>query len=223
MAATADKSYVCQLDAKTAEKAKKELNEDPKDRMNALNALRTWIDQQPHITFDTSTLNLLGFLRTAKFSQLRARTLIENYTKAVTNNPVWFRNVDTHDPDTLAAVDSGYIVLLPKRDKNGCRILLYRLGATNKDGEGMTVVQDVHLAWVLAAYCGMDENVQVNGYNFIIDWTGFSMKHMLRWNMDDMKNWNACWQNAMPGHSKDSTTTTQGHYSKPLWPCSNPC
>jgi len=54
MAATADeKPYACQLDAKSAEKAKKELNEDPKDRMNALNALRTWIDQQPHITLNT--------------------------------------------------------------------------------------------------------------------------------------------------------------------------
>jgi len=56
MAATDDK-YVCQLDAKTAEKAKKELNEDAKDRLNAVDALRTWIQQQPHITFNTGTAN----------------------------------------------------------------------------------------------------------------------------------------------------------------------
>jgi len=49
--ASADDNYVCQLDARTAEKAKKELNEDPKDRLNAVDALRTWIQQQPHITF----------------------------------------------------------------------------------------------------------------------------------------------------------------------------
>jgi len=53
MAAAANhKPYVCQLDAQSAEKAKKELNEDPKDRMNAVNALQTWIQQQPHITFN---------------------------------------------------------------------------------------------------------------------------------------------------------------------------
>jgi len=42
--------YVCGLDAKSIEKAKKELNEDAKDRLNAVDALRTWIQQQPHIT-----------------------------------------------------------------------------------------------------------------------------------------------------------------------------
>jgi len=50
-AAAEDSSYVCQLDERSVEKAKKELNEDPKDRLNAVSALRTWIQQQPHITF----------------------------------------------------------------------------------------------------------------------------------------------------------------------------
>jgi len=54
---------------------------------------------------DTSTL--LYFLRTAKFSQLRARTLVENYVKAVTNFPQWFRDVDTHDPVTLEPIEKG--------------------------------------------------------------------------------------------------------------------
>jgi len=49
----ADSNYVCTLDERTLEKAKKELHEDPKDRLNAVDALRTWIQQQPHITFQT--------------------------------------------------------------------------------------------------------------------------------------------------------------------------
>ena len=53
------------------------------------------------------TLNLLYFLRTAKFSQLRARTLIENYTKALTTLPHWFRDIDTHDQTTLEIIDAG--------------------------------------------------------------------------------------------------------------------
>jgi len=51
--ATTDDKYMCTLDAKSIEKAKKELNEDAKDRLNAVDALRTWIQQQPHITFNT--------------------------------------------------------------------------------------------------------------------------------------------------------------------------
>jgi len=49
--AAAEEKYVCKLDAKSLEKAKKELNEDPKERLSAVDALRTWIQQQPHITF----------------------------------------------------------------------------------------------------------------------------------------------------------------------------
>jgi len=52
--AAAEDNYVCQLDERTEEKAIKELNENPKDRLNAVEALRTWIQQQPHLTFRAS-------------------------------------------------------------------------------------------------------------------------------------------------------------------------
>jgi len=58
----ADATYVCKLDEQSAEKAKKELNEDPKDRLNAVDALRTWIQQQPHITFRTGLSTASMFL-----------------------------------------------------------------------------------------------------------------------------------------------------------------
>ena len=51
--AAAEDNYVCKLDANTLEKAKKELHEDPKERLSAVDALRTWIQQQPHLTFRT--------------------------------------------------------------------------------------------------------------------------------------------------------------------------
>jgi len=47
---TGEDNYMCQLDAASIEKAKKELNEDAKDRLGAVEALRTWLQQQPHIT-----------------------------------------------------------------------------------------------------------------------------------------------------------------------------
>ena len=34
--------YVCTLDEKSLEKAKKELNEDPKNRLGAVEAFRQW-------------------------------------------------------------------------------------------------------------------------------------------------------------------------------------
>ena len=45
--------YVCSLSEKTIEKAKKELNEDPKERLGAVQALREWIEREPWITSPT--------------------------------------------------------------------------------------------------------------------------------------------------------------------------
>ena len=61
MAAAAD-NYVCQLDARSVEKAKKELNEDAKDRLNAVDALSTWLQQQPHITFKLGQSTVSAFV-----------------------------------------------------------------------------------------------------------------------------------------------------------------
>ena len=52
------------------------------------------------------TMTLLYYLRTAKFSQLRARTLIENYAKAVTNFPHWFCDIDTHESAVIEPLEA---------------------------------------------------------------------------------------------------------------------
>ena len=41
-----DEDYVCSLDEKSLEKAYKDLNESPKDRLAAVKALRAWIQQE---------------------------------------------------------------------------------------------------------------------------------------------------------------------------------
>jgi len=56
---------------------------------------------------DTDTTNMLHFLRSSKFSQLRARTMVENHVRAFGSFPQWFRDVDTHDPDLIEAIESG--------------------------------------------------------------------------------------------------------------------
>ena len=42
-------SYTCALKPDTLEKAKRELNEDPKQRASHIQALRDWVTSQPHI------------------------------------------------------------------------------------------------------------------------------------------------------------------------------
>ena len=54
-----DDDYVCTLSPESVVKAQKELNEDPKDRLASVKALREWLLQQPHMTAPTGMLVLL--------------------------------------------------------------------------------------------------------------------------------------------------------------------
>jgi len=50
------------------------------------------------------------------------------------------------------------------------------------------------MAMIAGTYGARDENVQVNGYVFVVDMTGVAMKHMTRWTMDELRTWTHCWQ-----------------------------
>ena len=50
---------------------------------------------------------LLSVLRTAKFSQLRAREIIENILTMKTKLPHLLANLDSHDPTLLAFIERG--------------------------------------------------------------------------------------------------------------------
>lgn len=53
-------TYVCTLDEETLQKAKEELNEDPKQRASQIETLRQWVLQQPHLKSRTGIYK--GFL-----------------------------------------------------------------------------------------------------------------------------------------------------------------
>ena len=53
-----DTEYVCTLKARDLKKAKDELNEDPKQRLGAVQSLREWVQREPWINAPTG--NYLG-------------------------------------------------------------------------------------------------------------------------------------------------------------------
>ena len=55
------------------------------------------------------TFFLVQVLRTAKFSQLRARELIENILTMRTKCPEYMVNIDTHEPGLLTYIDKGCV------------------------------------------------------------------------------------------------------------------
>jgi len=73
-------------------------------------------------------------------------------------------------------------------------VLLLAPGATDKDGHLFMVQHEIRAASIVAASAGRDENIQVNGYTFVFDFSGIGTKHLTHWSMDDMRNWHSCWQ-----------------------------
>ena len=67
-------------------------------------------------------------------------------------------------------------------------------GATDKNGQLFTVQQEIRAASIVARQAARDENIQVNGYTFVFDFSGVGTKHLTHWSMDDMRNWHNCWQ-----------------------------
>jgi len=60
--AVSDDDYVCTLDEKSLKKAKDELNEDPANRLGAVQKFRELVLQQPHINCPTGihSCNVFG-------------------------------------------------------------------------------------------------------------------------------------------------------------------
>ncbi len=57
------------------------------------------------------SLFLLRFLRHGKFSQLRAREVLENFLLHKTEHPKWRDNTDMADPEILSIIKTGWVDL----------------------------------------------------------------------------------------------------------------
>ncbi|KAL5022440.1 hypothetical protein ScPMuIL_001595 [Solemya velum] len=168
--------YVCTLDEKSIKKAKKELNEDPKERAGAVKALRDWVNQQQWLRFPTDDTVLLAILRVRKFSQLRAREMVESILTTKAKCSEWYIGNDPTDPKAQKIWKEGVYVPLP-RDKDGQRALLMRIGKMDPSGKSYTADEFIKANAMVFDYLLMDENTQVNGLIFIIDLTGMDIKH----------------------------------------------
>ncbi|KAI0236087.1 Clavesin-1 [Lamellibrachia satsuma] len=182
-----DAEYVCRLDARSLETARVELNEDPRERLGAVKTFRQWLLQQSHIKSPTDTLFLLLFLRSAKFSQLKARERLEAFLSANASMPQWFSSIDTANNMIQAFFSTGYLLPLPGRTSSGEKVVMQRLGALDPGSTAYDKDTILKAACALTYFDLMNENVQVNGFIHLIDCTNFTMKHKMYWGLETAK------------------------------------
>jgi len=198
-----DKDYVCTLDEYSLEKAKRELFEDPKQRLGAVQTLRTWIKSQPHFKSRMDTAFLLAVLRTAKFSQLRARELVETIVTMRAKCPEYMANLDTHEPGIMAMVDGGTLVPFPKKDKEGRTIMMIRFGRIDLSNPLHTTANQMRSSMCVQELLKeKDENSIVNGVILVFDLTGMQARHLTRMSREENKNTNKIYQDCNTGRVK---------------------
>jgi hypothetical protein len=199
-----DADYVCTLTEKSLKKAKEELNEDPKNRIGAVETFRQWILQQPHIKCPTDIGFLLPFLRVRYFSQMEARKLLENCLTRRSKFGQWFKNLDPADPKIQAVFDSGFFLMLPQKDDEGRQVFIVRPGRIDASGKAPYTKADLFRAFACAIdyVYFLDENTTVNGTVTMIDCGHYSMKLHSYISLEERRDFMQTWQANYPARVK---------------------
>lgn len=196
-----DAEYVCSLDEESIRLAKKELNENPTDRLAAVKAFRKWIlEQKSWMTSPTDTKFLLSFLRISKFSQLTARERLTNFLASFNDSVSYLNGYDPADPKFLKILrDSRVFTPMPNKDSEGRTIVLGNYDNFDPTGNSYEYADFQRSILGLChslVFC--DEQFQVHGVVFLMDYGSVTMKHITFGGAENMRKRAQHFQKALP-------------------------
>ncbi|XP_004933182.1 alpha-tocopherol transfer protein-like isoform X2 [Bombyx mandarina] len=169
--------YKCPLSEETQTIASEELRETESARTQALQALRSWMEQNPKLLAVRLDSNyLLRFLRAKKFSVPMAQEAIERYLLLRQSWGIAFNQLDYKLPIMMELLELGFVFVSPFKDKGGRRVVIYRPGVfdpykyTNQD---MCRVMGICYETLME-----DEETQVRGVVHFADGGGVGFPHL---------------------------------------------
>lgn len=172
--------YKCTLSAELQKLAESELRETEEVRSHALTAMRDWILANPRIEkCRMDSIWLLRFLRFRKYSIPLAQEALERYLvfREGLYGYDWFSNLDYDRVHLKMLLESGAIIVLPGRDKNGRRVLMYRVSnvdpSLNDIGNAFLALSTFFFETLLD-----DEENQIRGINYMGDVSGVQISHI---------------------------------------------
>jgi hypothetical protein len=178
--------YVCTLSNELKIIAKKELREDDRIRDQTIDAMRDWIKKTSYIQNCRMDSNfLLRFLRHKKFHVPAAQETLVRYITMRQEHKNWFHNTSLYDPLVLDLVNRGVAFALPKKDKNGRRVLFTVGGNIDPHRHRPEHVMKA-LMVVFESFLEEEEN-QIRGFSYILDESGVTTTHLANlWNPSEM-------------------------------------
>uniref|UniRef100_A0A1A9VDF5 CRAL-TRIO domain-containing protein n=1 Tax=Glossina austeni TaxID=7395 RepID=A0A1A9VDF5_GLOAU len=177
-------------------KAREELNEVPERIHEDLQALKTWIEEQPHLCANTDDQFLISFLRGCKYSLEKAKKKIDSYYSFKTKFPE-FCNVTNVDSARMREIfRSGAFLYLPiPLRNNGPRICWVRLASADMYSLEEVLAVNHVLQDILMLE---DDNAVINGLVMIADHKEISLSHILQTTPTYLKKWIAYNHESIP-------------------------
>ncbi|KAK9511078.1 hypothetical protein O3M35_005712 [Rhynocoris fuscipes] len=157
------------------EYARVRLGETPETRTQMLEELRELIYQRGDITpVKMDDEYLLRFLRARNFKLEPTYRLLENYCRFREENIDYYENVNPMDLHYIGDLD--ILSVLPYREQNGRRIMIYKIGNWNP---AEIPVDDIFRGTLATLEAGMLEpRAQILGGVAIFDMQGLTMNHV---------------------------------------------
>ncbi|XP_018784467.1 PREDICTED: alpha-tocopherol transfer protein-like [Bactrocera latifrons] len=190
------------LSAQLQAAAIKELNEVPERVAADIEALRTWIQQQPHLRARDDDQFLLSFLRGCKFSLEKAKSKIDKFYTLRTKYPEFFTINDVNEKKVRELINTGILVYLPTPlNEDGPRIAVVTLGTYSVD---KYYIEDVArtLEGIQEIFMLEDDNAVVYGITTIVDVKKGSTAHLMHMSPSSIKKMTVFSEEALPFRTK---------------------
>lgn len=169
--------YVCALSSDTQEIAKRELREDENIRQQALESMRNWITKNPRIeNCRLDSKFLLRFLRFTKFHVTQAEDVLERYLLLRQAFSIGFQEADYKNPRIETLIDEGIILISPKRDDLGRKVVIGRIAPF--DPSKYNNVDVLRLGAIFHETLMEDEESQVRGFVYVGDGKGVGFPYL---------------------------------------------
>ncbi|XP_068620794.1 uncharacterized protein [Battus philenor] len=199
------KMTVRPLSATLQEKAKKEVNENPRSVQSDISALKTWLQKQPHLhTVNPSDQWLVAFLRGSKFSLERCKEKLDMYYTMRTVVPEFFSNRDPLDSRIQGILKLGaFLPLRNCKENDAPRICIVRIGVYNPSEYNLSDLLKV--AFMITEIMMLeDDNFTVSGEEVIVDIKNVGVNVLSQWTPALAKKVITCFEKALPVRLKSN-------------------
>ncbi|XP_047544420.1 clavesin-2-like [Vanessa atalanta] len=180
-----------------AEKARLELNENPKVLEESIRHLKQWISTQPHLRVRTDDQWLAAFLRGCKFRLDQTKIKLDLYFSIRSTAPYLY-SVKYYEPKVMDIINTGATLILPKtKNQADPRVILYRIGKI--DLKQYTIIDIMSVLVLQEQICFMeDDNFVVAGTVNVVDLEGAKLGHYTQTSIKQLRNLVAANQDAVP-------------------------